>query len=139
MTYGNITMIASRDADVQKGWAVPGELVILRHTKQLFRITKVMKVNYQIVDEDGKLWKAKFSAFDAAPEGTVWGGPAEEETMAKTFKAGTVVRVKNDARFPFVYVVVKQTATDRYKLQAIGREQCLTAGANSLVEHELAV
>ena len=140
MTYGHITMISSSDSDIQKGWAVPGELVILRHNKQLFKITKVMKVNYQIVDEDGKLWKAKFSAFDAAPEGTVWGGPAEKPKAAvKSFEVGTVVRVKGAPQFPHAYVVTKQTSDTRYKLQAIGHRQCLTVDARSLVEHELAV
>lgn len=120
---------------VENGWARAGQLVQMKSTGQLYKVTKVMKVNYQILDEDGKLWKIKFAGVKEAPDGAVWGGPdaAPVKKPAMAFYPGNIVRVAGSAKFPHVYLVVRETAANRYKLQQIGGDQVLTAGGHSLI------
>ena len=88
-------------------YAYAGQLIQDRKG-QLFRVTKVAKVNYQVVDEDGKRWNLrKIGAFEA-PAGAVFSGPdaaafrpaAREIPIPRTdLTLGTVVVFKPGSKF----------------------------------------
>lgn len=98
-------------------YAYAGQLIQDRKG-QLFRVTKVAKVNYQVVDEDGKRWNLrKVGAFEA-PEGAIFAGPSADEVEPRTrayeapdprLTLGTVVEFKPGSKFHGMgkYVIVR--------------------------------
>lgn len=133
-------------------WAHPGTLVMYRST--LYKVTKNNRVNLQVVDEDGKTWNLrKHPTVTYAPEGTVWSGPEKSQKeerhearieqraiAAAAFSPGDTVEMKSAtdrARFPGVYVLVKETTVGRFKLQRIGQPGGLTSPATRIQKREV--
>ena len=87
-------------------YAYAGQLIQDRKG-QLFRVTKVAKVNYQVVDEDGTRWNLRKTGAYLAPAGAVFSGPEVPEVPAvreipvprTDLTLGTVVEFKPGSKF----------------------------------------
>lgn len=118
-----------------------GELVV-NVTGKVFRVERQLsRVNYLVTDEDGKQWRLRRTATYAAPEGTVWNGPAtsvfaeQERAMAlaaQDFRVGDTVEMvnpKDRQKFPGHFIITKRTTATRFGLVGVGTGIQLTSPA----------
>lgn len=77
----------------------------------LFKVTAIKRVNYQVMDADGKFWNLRKSGAFKAQEGAVFADPTASDpdpvADVASFCIGTVVEFRfNDSR-PGKFVVIR--------------------------------
>lgn len=77
---------------------------------KLFKVTALKQVNYQVIDEDGKIWKLRKAFTFKVPAGVKFADPTEFDAPVDSitdFVCGTVVEFRNSNSRPGRYVVLR--------------------------------
>lgn len=110
------------DYEQKKNWIVQDTIVT--YSGSLFKVTKVARVNFQVVDEQGNRFNLRRAGFvQRAPRQGDWAGAATVNAYSSDFKLGTPVRPTSNRLRDYagnVYVVIAISSDNSFRIAKLG-------------------
>lgn len=123
----NTTLEPDADYEQMKNFIVEGTVVIFQG--KLFYVTKVARVNYQVIDENGGRFNLRrHSSVQRAPRQDAWTGERPNqytkylEAKATGAVLGSIIEFTHAAtaaKYPGQYVIIGQTG-DKFRAAKLG-------------------